>query len=65
MTDAKEATTETIDVEETLALIKPDAFHRSSEIIDHILKNGFNIIEQRQLVLTKTLASQFYAEHQV
>ena len=32
-----------IFVERTLAIIKPDAFHKSEEIEECILKNGFYI----------------------
>lgn len=34
-----------IYVERTLALIKPDAVHKSEEIEDTILKSGFTIIQ--------------------
>ena len=34
-----------IYVERTLALIKPDAIHRSEEIEDVILKSGFAVLQ--------------------
>ena len=34
-----------IYVERTLALIKPDAIHRSEEIEDVILKSGFTVLQ--------------------
>jgi len=47
----------------TLALIKPDAFSRSDEIIARILKEGFSVVDKKQVQLTKTRAEAFYAEH--
>lgn len=51
------------DPECTLALIKPDAFSRSDEIIARILKEGFSVVDKKQVRLTKTRAEAFYAEH--
>lgn len=51
------------EVEQTLGLIKPDSFARSDEIIDRILKEGFRIVEKKQVVLTKQRAEAFYGEH--
>ena len=36
-----------INIEHTLAIIKPDAMHKADEIIDIILKSGFTIINVR------------------
>nr|XP_057919279.1 nucleoside diphosphate kinase homolog 5-like [Doryrhamphus excisus] len=52
-----------ISVETTLALIKPDAVHKSEEIEDIIQRNGFNILERRTLLLTPEQCSDFYALH--
>jgi len=51
------------DPECTLALIKPDAFSRSDEIIARILKEGFSVVDKKQVQLTKTRAEAFYGEH--
>ncbi|XP_068444665.1 nucleoside diphosphate kinase homolog 5 isoform X2 [Clinocottus analis] len=50
-----------IFVEETLALIKPDAIHKAQEIEDIILKSGF-IILQRKLQLSPAQCSDFYTD---
>ncbi|XP_061786246.2 nucleoside diphosphate kinase homolog 5-like [Nerophis lumbriciformis] len=52
-----------IYVERTLALIKPDAIHRSEEIEDIIQKKGFIILQKRTVQLTPEQSSDFYAEH--
>ncbi|XP_061691145.1 nucleoside diphosphate kinase homolog 5-like [Syngnathoides biaculeatus] len=52
-----------IHVERTLALIKPDAIHRSEEIEDIILGKGFSILQRRKLQMTPEQCSDFYAEH--
>ncbi|XP_054648075.1 nucleoside diphosphate kinase homolog 5-like [Dunckerocampus dactyliophorus] len=52
-----------IYVETTLALIKPDAVHKSEEIEDIILKNGFAVLQRRTLLLTPEQCSDFYALH--
>ena len=50
-------------VERTLAIIKPDAAHKSEEIEDIILRSGFTILQKRRVHLTPEQASDFYAEH--
>uniref|UniRef100_A0A3Q2QND1 Nucleoside diphosphate kinase B n=1 Tax=Fundulus heteroclitus TaxID=8078 RepID=A0A3Q2QND1_FUNHE len=50
-----------IYVERTLALIKPDAVHKSEEIEDVILKAGFVILQKRRLQLSPEQCSEFYA----
>ena len=40
-----------IHIERTLALIKPDAIHKSDEIEEIILQHGFTILEVRKLKL--------------
>lgn len=52
-----------IYVERTLAIIKPDAVHKSEEIQDIILRSGFAILQKRRVHLTPEQASDFYAEH--
>jgi len=49
--------------EVTLGLIKPDSFPRADEIIARILTEGFRVVEKKQVLLTKTRAEAFYAEH--
>ena len=39
-----------IYVERTLAIIKPDALHKSEEIQDIILRSGFAILQVRELI---------------
>ncbi|XP_019966483.2 nucleoside diphosphate kinase homolog 5 [Paralichthys olivaceus] len=51
-----------IYVERTLALIKPDAIHRSEEIEDVILKAGFAVLQNRKLQLSPEQCSDFYAD---
>ncbi|XP_062249155.1 nucleoside diphosphate kinase homolog 5 isoform X1 [Platichthys flesus] len=52
-----------IYVERTLALIKPDAIHRSEEIEDVILKSGFSVLQKRKLQLSPEQCSDFYVDH--
>ncbi|XP_034399625.1 nucleoside diphosphate kinase homolog 5 isoform X1 [Cyclopterus lumpus] len=49
-----------IYVEQTLALIKPDAIHKADEIEDIILKSGFTILQKRKLQLSLAQCSDFY-----
>ncbi|KAK9764196.1 hypothetical protein K7432_008496, partial [Basidiobolus ranarum] len=62
----QEATTETqAQLERTLALIKPDAYGAGNKaaIIDIIKKDGFAIIKEKEITLTKSQAEEFYKEH--
>ncbi len=52
-----------IFVERTLAIIKPDAVSKASEIEEIILRAGFTILQKRRVHLTPEQASEFYAEH--
>ncbi|EDO39201.1 predicted protein [Nematostella vectensis] len=52
-----------IHIERTLALIKPDAVHKSDEIEEIILQHGFTILQKRRAHLTPEQTSDFYAEH--
>lgn len=51
--------------EKTLAIIKPDAMAAGFDeaIIDHIKKNGFNVLKQESMNLSQEQAEGFYAEH--
>ncbi|XP_058505145.1 nucleoside diphosphate kinase homolog 5-like [Solea solea] len=51
-----------IYVERTLAIIKPDAIHKSEEIEDIILKSGFTVLQKRRLQLSLEQCSDFYAD---
>ncbi|XP_037531807.1 nucleoside diphosphate kinase homolog 5 [Nematolebias whitei] len=51
-----------IYAERTLAIIKPDAIHKSEEIEDVILKSGFIILQKRMLQLSPEQCSDFYAD---
>ncbi|XP_061758068.1 nucleoside diphosphate kinase homolog 5 [Nerophis ophidion] len=51
-----------IYVERTLAIIKPDAVHKSQEIEDIILTSGFTILQKRKLQLSPEQCSDFYID---
>lgn len=50
----------------TLALIKPDAMqaNHKDEIISKIKENGFDLVQEKQLLLSKEKAGLFYKEHE-
>ena len=52
-------------MEKTLAIIKPDAYANGNtgKIIDIIINEGFNILEMKQIHLSKTDAEGFYEIH--
>jgi len=52
-----------IHVEQTLALIKPDAIDKADEIEEMILQHGFAIVQRRRVHITPEQTSEFYAEH--
>lgn len=52
-----------IEVERTLAMIKPDAMDKASDIEDIILRHGFMILQRRKVHLSPEEASDFYVEH--
>lgn len=52
-----------IYVERTLVVVKPDAMEKACEIEDIILRNGFTILQKRQVHLSPEQASEFYIEH--
>lgn len=47
-------------------MIKPDAMEANNKdaIIDKIKENGFEIVQERQLQLSKEDAGLFYKEHE-
>jgi nucleoside diphosphate kinase len=49
---------------QTFAIIKPDAYPKAKEVIDTIKDNGFKIVRQRDIQLTKEHAGLFYKEHE-
>ncbi|XP_023244514.1 nucleoside diphosphate kinase homolog 5-like [Centruroides sculpturatus] len=59
-----EESKENIYIEQTLAIIKPNAFDRAEEIEDIIRNEGFIIIQRKELQLTPDEAAKFYAEHE-
>ena len=54
------------NLEKTLSIIKPDAVERdlTENIKSIFISNGFKIINEKKLQLTKTEAEQFYLVHQ-
>lgn len=52
-------------LERTLAIIKPDALERglTDEILARIGRDGFRLVAQKTLALTKKQAEGFYAVH--
>ncbi|CAL8083792.1 unnamed protein product [Calicophoron daubneyi] len=52
-----------INVERTLAIVKPDAVQFADEIEEIILQNHFFIIQKRRVQLSPEQASEFFAEH--
>lgn len=52
-------------VELTFAIIKPDAMQKgyAERIKNLIIADGFHIVQQRVLQLSKENAMEFYAEH--
>lgn len=53
-------------LERTLSIIKPDAIRNRTEgkIVARIEENGFKIIAQKKIILSKKQAELFYREHQ-
>ena len=53
-------------MEQTLSIIKPDSFERnlSVEIKNMFLNNGFKIINEKKIQISKAEAEQFYIVHQ-
>ncbi len=51
--------------ERTLAILKPDCIRKNlqGKVINHLLKEGFNIIGMKMVKLTKETAGEFYTVH--
>ena len=54
------------NIQQTLSIIKPDAVERNlqEEIINEFKKNGFLIIKEKKIHVSKIEAEQFYKVHQ-
>ena len=54
------------NTEQTLSIIKPDATERNlqDEIKKEFKKNGFLIVKEKKIHISKTEAEQFYKVHQ-
>ena len=54
------------NIEQTLSIIKPDAVERSlqEEIKNEFKKNGFSIIQEKKIHISKIEAEQFYKVHE-
>ena len=54
------------NVEQTLSIIKPDAVERNleNEIKEMFKNNGFNILKEKKIQITKSEAEQFYKVHE-
>ena len=52
--------------QQTLSIIKPDAVERNleKEIKDQFLNNGFKIIKEKKIQISKSEAEEFYKVHQ-
>ena len=54
------------NIEQTLSIIKPDAVERSleNEIKNIFKNNGFNILKEKKIQISKSEAEQFYKVHE-
>ena len=54
------------DIEQTLSIIKPDAVERNlqNEIQEEFKKNGFLIVKEKKIQISKQEAEQFYKIHE-
>ena len=54
------------NLEKTLSIIKPDAVERGLEkqIKDKFLNNGFKIVQEKKIQISKSEAEEFYKVHQ-
>ena len=52
-------------IQRTLAIIRPDAYReRGDEILSQIKASGFQIALQKEMMLSREQAAEFYKEHQ-
>ena len=53
-------------IEQTLSIIKPDAVERNlqDEIKKKFIENGFNILNEKKIQISKAEAEEFYKVHQ-
>ena len=53
-------------IEQTLSIIKPDAVERNlqDEIKKKFIENGFNILNEKKIQISKVEAEEFYKVHQ-
>ena len=54
------------NLEQTLSIIKPDAVERNlqDEIKKKFIENGFNILNEKKIQISKAEAEEFYKVHQ-
>lgn len=54
------------NIEQTLSIIKPDAVERNlqEEIKKKFIENGFNIKNEKKILISKEEAEEFYKVHQ-
>ena len=54
------------NIEQTLSIIKPDAVERNlqDEIKNEFKKNGFEIVKEKKIHISKQEAEQFYKVHE-
>tara|TARA_B100001250_G_scaffold109308_1_gene92305 strand:- start:2875 stop:3285 length:411 start_codon:yes stop_codon:yes gene_type:complete len=54
------------NIEQTLSIIKPDAVERNlqDEIKKNFKENGFNIVDEKKIHISKNEAEEFYKVHQ-
>ena len=54
------------NLEKTLSIIKPDAVERNlqEEIKKNFIENGFSIINEKKIQISKSEAEEFYKVHQ-
>ena len=54
------------NLEQTLSIVKPDAVERNlqEEIKTNFKENGFNIIDEKKIQISKAEAEEFYKVHQ-
>ncbi|KAL5005973.1 hypothetical protein ScPMuIL_017131 [Solemya velum] len=50
-------------MEQTVAMIKPDAYGTKDDIIDKVHQAGFRIAARKETTLSRDVAEEFYSEH--